>query len=60
MRGWPKAVDANGLFKCYLVNLFALADSHHLQDAVLGTNHNVEVNILDRLKGKSELAISSL
>ena len=59
MRGWPKAVDGIGLLKCYLVNLFALADSHHLQDAVLGTNHNVEVNILDRLKGKSELVVIS-
>ena len=43
----------------HLVHLFALADSHHLQDAVLGTNHNVEVNILDRLKGKSELVVIS-
>ena len=59
MRGLPNAVDKVRLLKCYLVNLFALADSHHLQDAVLGTNHNVEVNILHRLKGKKELAISS-
>ena len=59
MRGRSKAVDAIRLLKCYLVNLFALTDSHHLQDAVLGTNHNVEVNILDWLKGKSELVVIS-